>query len=97
MTTRGGAVIARSPTARWRRTSRRIVIAPSLTSESDELVELEGVAAIMWRSLGAPVTIDELSRDLAEAFSAPVPDVEAAVADLVAELAERGVLEVREP
>jgi len=54
--------------------------------------QLSGTAAEVWRVLGVPSSMSELTSTLADRYGAPRDVIERDVASLLADLTERGLL-----
>lgn len=80
----------RAPAALWHRTSRRVLVSPAAGAP---LLELDGVAALVWEALAEPVAVDELAADLAAVFDQPLADVAPEVERMVAGLVAAGAAE----
>jgi hypothetical protein len=83
--------IRQSPSTPWRRVGSDILLAPPARDDFDQL---SGTAAVVWSVLEAPCSQEELVKSLAEMYSAPPEGIAGDVRTLVADLLERGVIEV---
>ena len=80
----------RNPGAVWRATDTFLVAA----LPPDEAISVVGSAALVWRRLAAPVTLDELAEQLAAETGALTAQVRLDVAVLIDQLLPLGLVEV---
>jgi hypothetical protein len=85
---RGEGAYVRGPAVIWRSTSTRVVACVPGHAPA----ELEGGAALLWRVLGEPATIDELAEDVHQAFGLGLEEARRTVAATVEGLLAAGLL-----
>ena len=65
-----------------------------MTLESGECLGLGETGSDVWRLIGTPTRVDRLVESLSEMYSAPEGVIERDVAELIVDMARRGLVEV---
>jgi hypothetical protein len=87
----GSSHLQQSPSIPWRRVGEDILLAPI---GRDDFDHLSGTAAIMWRLLETPRSLDDLVNTLADMYTISAEEIATDVRALVAELMDRGAIQV---
>jgi Coenzyme PQQ synthesis protein D (PqqD) len=78
----------------WRHAHGTVLVRPIV---SQEVFALTGAGADLWQMFSEPLTVDQIARRLAEAYNIPAEEIEQDIAQLIDELASRGVLDRLDP
>jgi hypothetical protein len=83
----GGTRVVRAPGALWRRVLDGVLV---LAPGQDEPLLITPPGDVVWQLLADPITVDELTEELAELYETPAATVRADLEPVLAVLGESG-------